>query len=294
MSNKPVVISLAPTGAGTQRSQTPHVPIRPEEVAEEAVRCCKAGASVIHIHVREDDDLGSMSKERFIATTTAVREAIKSNDLDLCINITSSGSRWYCGDDGKCWTSRYTDEDRFASLDELLPEIVTFDCGSMNWANNRILVNSPEFLEKLAGKALELNIQPEIEIFDVGMMGNAEYYIKKGFIKKPAHFQFIMGTPGGMGGTVRNLEHVVSMLPEGASWSVTGIGKSHVPMLMAAIALGADGIRVGLEDNIYYDKGDLATNLQLVERAVELCKISGRGVATAEEAREIFHLTKKV
>lgn len=294
MSSKPVVISLAPTGAGTQKSQTQYVPIKPEEVAEDAVKCCKAGASIIHLHVRDANDKGSMVKDSFIATANAVRSALKSNNLDMCINITSSGSSWSCNEDGKCWTSAYSDEDRFASLEVLLPEIVSFDCGSMNWANNRILVNAPAFLEKLAKKALELNIQPEIEIFDVGMMGNAAYYLKSGFVKTPAHYQFIMGTPGGLDGTVKNLEFVVSMLPAGSSWSVTGIGKSHMPMMMAAIAMGADGIRVGLEDNIFYDKGQLATNLQLVERAVELCKLSGRGVATAQEAREIFHLTKKI
>lgn len=294
MSNKPVVISLAPLGAGTQKKQTPHVPIKPAEVAADAVKCCKVGASIVHIHVRDDNDKGIMDKGRFIATTNAIREALAKEKLDMCMNITSSGASWSCNESGDTWSAPFTDEDRYSSLDVLLPEIVSFDCGSMNWANNRILVNAPAFLEKLAKKSLELNIQPEIEIFDAGMMGNAEYYIKQGMVKTPAHYQFIMGTPGGIGATVKDLDFLVSMLPAGASWSVAGIGKHHVPMMLAALAMGADGIRVGLEDNIYYSKGELATNLQLVERAAELCKIVGRGVATAQEAREIFHLTKKI
>jgi uncharacterized protein (DUF849 family) len=235
-----------------------------------------------------------MDKNRFIATTNAVREALAKENLDMCINITSSGASWKCNEAGDVWSAPFTDEDRYSSLDTLLPEIVSFDCGSMNWANNRILINAPAFLEKLAKKALELNIQPEIEIFDVGMMGNAEYYIKQGLIKTPAHYQFIMGTPGGLGGSVKELEFVVSMLPEGASWSVSGIGKAHMPMMLAALAMGADGIRVGLEDNISYEKGELATNLKLVERAVKFCELTGRGVATAQQAREIYHLTQKI
>lgn len=281
MSTKPVIISLAPTGAGTQRTQTPYVPITPDEVAAEAVICARAGASILHIHVRDDQDLGTMEKERFIATTNAVRTALAKENLDMCINLTTAGARFDAG---------FTDEDRFASLPVLLPEICSFDCGSMNWGNNRVMINSPQFLEKLAKVALEYNIKPEVEIFDCGMVSNAIYYIKQGLLKTPVHFQFIMGASGGIDGNVRNLELLVSMLPEGSTWSVSGIGKAHMPMMLAALAMGADGIRVGLEDNIMYSKGVLATNLQLVERAADLCCLAGRGVATAAEAREILGL----
>ncbi len=294
MSDKPVVITYAPLGAGTQRSMNPNVPITPEEVAADCVKCCKAGASIIHIHVRDDNEKGSMEKERFIATTNAVRKALKENDLDMVINITSAGASWIESEDGAHWDNPFTNSDRWASLEELLPEIVTFDCGSLNWANNRVMINSPAFLTELGAKAIELNIKPEIEIFDVGQINSAKWFIEKGVLQAPAHFQFIMGTPAGLDGTTENLANVVSKLPEGSTWSVTGIGKAHMPMILAGLSLGADGIRVGLEDNLYYSRGQLATNEQLVARAAKLVELSGRRVATAEEAREILHLTKKV
>lgn len=285
MSDKPVIITVAPLGAGTTKSQTPHVPITPEEVASDAVACCQAGASIIHIHVRDDEGRGTMEKERFITMVNTVRAALDKEGLDMVINLTTAGARSDAG---------FSDEDRMASLPVLKPEICSYDCGSMNWGNNRVMLNSPQFLEKLGKLTLEYNIKPEVEIFDGGMMGNAAYYVKNGFLKNPVHYQFILGAPGGLDGTVKNLVFLREMMPEGSTWSVSGIGKAHMPTMLAGLALGTDGIRVGLEDNIMFAKGVLATNKQLVERAVEFSHLSGRGVATAQQAREILGLTKKV
>ena len=125
------------------------------------------------------------------------------------------------------------------------------------------------------------------------MIGNALYYIKKHNIPEPCHFQFVLGVGGGLDGTVRNLSFLKEMLPEGYTWSVTGIGKTHLPMVLAGLAMGADGLRVGLEDNIYMSKGVPATNVQLVERAVAIAKLAGREIATAQDAREILNIKRQ-
>lgn len=125
------------------------------------------------------------------------------------------------------------------------------------------------------------------------MIGNAKYYMKKGVLKAPAHFQFVLGVPGGLEGSIDSVSFMLSKLPEGATWSITGIGKSHLPCLLAGLAAGADGLRVGLEDNIMYAKGQAATNVQLVERAVKIAELAGREIATAAQAREILGITRK-
>ena len=274
MNNKPLIISVALTGAGVKKSSTPHVPITPEEIAEDVVKCAKAGASIGHIHVRDDDGNKSMSLDKFKKTVELTRKMCSENNVDILLNLTTSGGS-------------YVDEERLAPLYELKPDICSFDAGSINWGTI-IFENHPRFLEKLCVATQELNIKPEIEIFDGGFIRIAEMYINKGMIKGPAHFQFVLGAPGGLDGTMKNLLFLHDMLPKGSTWSVTGIGKTHMPMLLSAIALGADGVRVGLEDNILMQKGILATNESLVTRAVDLCRLVGRPIATAEETRKLL------
>jgi len=170
----------------------------------------------------------------------------------------------------------------------LKPEMASYDCGSMNWQNTTVFENSPKFLEKLGLKMQEAGVKPEIEIFDVGMIYNALYYLKKGVLKAPLHFQFVLGAAGGMPATVENLVYLKNLIPEGSTWSALGIGKGHLPILYAALALGGH-VRVGMEDNILYSKGVLAkSNVEFVERTKRTVHEFGKEVATPDEARRIL------
>lgn len=276
-SNK-VIISAALTGAMTPKSICPNIPITPEEIAADTVACAKAGASVVHIHVRDEQYRFTMETHYFEAAFQAIKEACMREGVDVIVNLTTSNGPG-------------TDEIRLEHLNKLRPEMCSFDAGTLNWGDT-IFENSPKFLEKLGAATQEWDIKPEIEIFDAGMIKNAIALEKKGFLKAPCHFQFIMDGPG-LDGTVGNLAFLLDKLPEGSTWSISGIGKSHMPMMLAGLAAGADGLRVGLEDNIMLSRGVKATNVQLVQRAAELCRLAGREVATAAEAREILGIDRR-
>lgn len=276
-----VIITVALCGAGTTKAQTPHVPLTPDEIAADVVACAKAGAAIAHIHVRDKDGANTMDTEVFVETVHKVRKACEAEGLDIILNLTTSGSK-------------FSDDLRLAQLSACQPEMCSYDPGSMNWANSYVFMNTPPFLERLGHVTQELDIKPEVEIFDAGMLGNVEYYVKKGVLKAPCHYQFVLGVSGGMPGNVESLAYLLPKIPAGSTWSITGIGRSHVPMMLAGLAAGCDGLRVGLEDNIMYEKGVLATNAQLVERAVRLSREAGRTIATAEEARQRLGLVKKV
>ena len=278
---KKIVITAALCGAGTTKAQTPYVPITPDEIAADAVACVKAGAAVIHIHVRDDEGRNTMETARWIEVVTKVREALAAENLDAVLNLTSSGSKFH-------------EEMRLAHLPVLKPEMCSYDPGTMNWANSYVFLNTPPFLEKLGTLTQELEIKPELEIFDGGMIGNVEYYLKKGFLKEPLHYQLVLNVSGGMPGNIESINYLVSKLRPGSTWSISGIGASHMACMLGGLAAGCTGLRVGLEDNIYMEKGVLATNPQLVERACQLAVIAGREIATAAEAREILGLKKHV
>ena len=278
---KKLVITAALCGAGTTKAQTPYVPITPEEISDDAIACAKAGAAVVHIHVRNEDGINTMETEKFAEVVGLIREKAAKEGVDLVLNLTTSGSKW-------------PEEMRRAHLPLLKPEMCSYDPLSMNWANSYIFTNSPAFLEKLGHDVQELQIKPECEIFNGGDMGNVDYYLKKGVLKAPVHYQFVLGVTGGMPGDVSTLAYLLPRMHPGSTWSITGIGKDHMPCMLMGLAMGCDGLRVGLEDNIYMEKGVLATNVSLVERAVRLAKEAGREIATAAEAREILGLTKHV
>lgn len=277
--NKKLIITAALCGAGTTRALSPYVPLTPDEIAADAVACAKAGAAIAHIHVRDENGSNSMATDLFVEVIGKVRKAVAAAGLDLVLNLTTSGSRW-------------PEEVRVAHLPVLMPEMCSYDPGSMNWANSYVFLNTPFFLEKLGAVCQELQIKPEIEIFDAGMIGNVEYYLKKGVLKAPCHYQFVLDVSGGMPGNIESLSYLLPKIPQGSTWSITGIGKSHVPMMLAGLAAGCDGLRVGLEDNVFFEKGVQATNAQLVTRAVELGKLAGRQIATAQETRQILGLKK--
>ena len=290
-SNK-IIIQCCICGAGTKKAQAPSVPYTPEEIARDVVAVAKAGASIAHIHVREDKVVNgemqigykSMSLQKFTEAVELSRKYCAEEGLDIIINLTTSGGE-------------YEDYKRLQHLSALEPEMCSFDPNTINWSNSYIFENHPRFLNLLADEVVRCDIKPEFEVFDTGHIDSVMYYINKHNIPLPPHIQFIMGVGGSMPGTAQGLAWMVDHLPAGATWSVSGIGKAHVPMMLAGLALGCDGLRVGLEDNVMYGKDAdadkvIATNVMLVERAVQLAKIAGREIATADEAREILGITR--
>ncbi|MBU3156642.1 3-keto-5-aminohexanoate cleavage protein [Clostridium estertheticum] len=272
MKNK-VLLTVATTGAWPQKKDTPYIPLQPEEIADEICACAKAGASIAHIHVRDDENQASMSFEKFEKTVKLVRKS-----CDIVINLTTSGG------------IGLTDDIRIKPFSVLKPEMASFDCGSMNWQNSTVFENSPKFLEKAGTAMQENNVKPEIEVFDAGMVYNALYYLKKGFLKAPLHFQFVLGVPGGMTATVENLMFLKSLIPVDSTWGALGIGKQHLPIMYAALALGGN-LRVGMEDNIYYRFGELAkSNVDFIERTKRIVTELDKEIATPAEARIILGL----
>jgi len=274
MKNK-TIITAALTGAGTPKSMNEHLPITPEEIAEDAYNCWKAGAAIVHLHMRDENAEGTMDLGLFQKTVSLLRA---KKDCDVVICCTSSGT-----------SKLIPDEERMVHF-KTIPEIEmgSYDVGTMNWACTTVFMNSPQFLTALGECYKEYDVKPELEIFDSGMMTNTEFYVKNGVLKNPLYCQFVLGVLGGAPATVDNLLHLVKQLPEGAKWSAFGIGKDHLPIMYASLALGADGIRVGLEDNIMYTKGVKATNVMLVERAVRVVNEFAKEPATPDEAREIL------
>lgn len=268
-----VIITVAPTGAWPSKKDNPKLPMTPREIADDVYACWKAGAAIAHLHMRDDEGRGTMSKETFAETVALVREK-----CDIVLNLTTSGDM------------HATDETRQAHLHLLKPEICSYDCGTMNWMHNSVFMNHPDFLEKLGRATQELGIKPEIEIFDAGMIYNSIHYLKKGVLKAPAHYQFVLGAAGGMDATVENLVFLKNLLPAGSTWGALGIGKGHVPIMMTAIAMGGH-VRVGMEDNVYYSYKVLAdSNAQLVTRAADMIRVSGNEVAGPDDARAILGL----
>ena len=216
-----------------------------------------------------------MSFEKFEKTVKLIREK-----CDIVINTTTSGG------------IGLTDEERMKPFMNLKPELASYDCGTMNWQNSTVFENNPKFLEKLGLAMQENGVKPEIEVFDAGMVYNALYYLKKGILKAPLHFQFVLGVPGGMTATIENLVFLKNLIPEGSTWSALGIGKQHLPILYAALAMGGN-VRVGMEDNIFYSAGQLAkSNVEFIDRTKRIVKELGKELATPDEARAILGLKK--
>ena len=275
MDNK-VIITVATTGAWPSKKDNPNIPLTPKEIAEDVFECWKAGAAIAHLHMRDDDGLGPRDKEKFRETISLIREK-----CDIIINCTTSGDL------------NANDENRMAHLIELKPEMASYDAGSMNWMHNSLFLNTPQFLEKLGATMIENQVKPEIEIFDAGMVYNALYYLKKGFLKAPLHFQFVLGAAGGTAATVENLVYLKSLIPKDSTWSALGIGSGHIPIMLTGIAMGGH-LRVGMEDNVFYAKNQLATsNAELVARAARLIRESNKTVASSEDARNILGLIRK-
>jgi len=273
------IITVATTGAWPKKENNPNVPMTPEEISEDIYVCWQAGAAMAHMHMRDENGNGSMDKALFAKTV----ELLRTNhpDCDVILNMTTSGDL------------NATDETRQVHLKELKPEMGSFDCGSMNWMHSGLFLNTPKFLEQLGQNMQAWGVKPEIEAFDPDMIYNAQYYLKKGVLKAPLHFQFCMGCANGIGGSMKNLlfmKETMEAACPGSTWSCFGVGQSALTMLYGAVALGGH-IRVGMEDNVMYSKGKLAdNNKQFIDRARRVIEEFGREVATPAEAREILSL----
>lgn len=269
-----LIITCAPLGAEVTKADNPAVPYTPEEVAQSAIDAVKAGASIIHLHAREDDGTPSQDPRRFVQTGRRIKR-----EVDAILQISTGGA------------VTATTEERLAPLDDPevreLFEMASFTCGTVNFGDD-VFMNSPKFLVALARKLKEIRFKPEIEVFEAGMITNAMRLIKASELSHPLHFDLVLGVPGGMSGGFRDLLFLVEGLPSMCTWSVAGVGSRQLPLATLAIMMGGH-VRVGLEDNIYYRKGELArSNAQLVERIVRLANELGREVATPAEAREIL------
>jgi len=272
-----LIITAAITGSRMTRDVAPYIPITPDEIAQSAIECWDAGAAIVHIHVRDPKTgLGTQDLNLFRQVVEPLRER---TDLLLC--LTTSGIPGH----------NLAIEERLKPL-ELEPELASFDAGSINLGGSAF-INTPEFLEAAAKSMKEKGVKPELEIFDVGMMVACLQMRDQGYLEEPLHFQFVLGTPWGSPATPKSFLHLYEHLPENATWSIIGIGKGHLPMAMMGLILGGH-IRVGMEDNIYYERGVLAkSNAEFVERIVRIAKEYGRETATPREAREILGLRKK-
>ena len=268
-----LIISAALTGSWPAKAQNPAVPITEEEIAQAAIDCWRAGAAIVHLHVRNEQGKVTCDPARY----AKARDLIRASGSDVIINMSTGGG-----------AGQTTDEQRAEPI-SLKPEIASFDCGSLNFGQT-VFVNSPAFLDELAARMGRHGVLPEIECFEPGHVANALRLIDDGKLKPPFWFQFVLGVRGGSPGTVKQLLNLIDMLPAGAKWSVCGIGRAQLPLGIAGMAMGGH-VRTGLEDNIFFHKGELATsNAQLVERLVRIAGEIGRPVATAAEARQLLGL----
>ncbi|MDQ0243686.1 3-keto-5-aminohexanoate cleavage enzyme [Bacillus fengqiuensis] len=266
-----LIITVAPTGAQTTREHTPYVPLTPKEIADSVYEAWQAGAAIAHIHVRDENGNNSLDLDTYREVVDRIQDK-----CDIIINLTTAGG------------VAMNDEDRLRVC-ELSPELATFDAGSMNFGGD-VFLNSPNFLERLAIKMKEYQIKPEIEIFDVGMIDNTLRIAKKGLIDSSFHFQFVLGIRGGMPATPKNLLFLAESIPAGSTWSAIGASKDQLTINTMSILMGGH-VRVGMEDSVYYRRGELAkTNAQFVDRIVDLSRTLGRDIATPNQAREILGL----
>ena len=280
--NNKVIITAALTGAMTPAGY--NIPETPEQIAKDAYECWKAGAAIVHLHMRDDDGLGTMDAKKFEETIRLIRAY---EDCDVVINCTSSGDARVSGGDPEGNAIRMK---HMKTLDGI--EMGSYDAGSFNWMPGGVFMNTPKFLQELGDVYLERGIKPEYEIFDTGMLDIVEYFTKKGHLPQERHYQFCLGVLGGMPATVENLLYLSQHIPAGATWSAFGVGAAHLPIMYAALALGGH-IRVGLEDNVVFGRDEsgqkiMATNKMLVERAVKAVETFGKKPATSAEAREIL------
>jgi 3-keto-5-aminohexanoate cleavage enzyme len=267
---EPLIITVAPIGAELTSDQTPHLPVTPSQLGETAAACEAAGASIVHVHCRTDEGTNTHAVGRFDEAMQAIRA--KS---DLIVQFSTGGA------------IGMTPQERAAPL-QLRPEMATLTCGTVNFGDD-IFENSFPIMRGILAEMRRYGVTPELEVFDLGHLSNAKRLAAEGCLTLPQHVDIVLGVPGGLEAGVPHLVDCVRALPEGCTWSVAAIGRMQLPMATAAIAMGGH-VRVGLEDNIWYTKGRLARNDELVARVARIAGELGRPVATPQMARRILRM----
>ncbi len=296
--NPEVFVTCAVTGAGDTVSRSPHVPVTPEQIAASAVDAAKAGAAVVHIHVR-DPETGAGARDP--ALFREVVERVRSADVDVVLNLTAGmgGDLVLGGSETPLpFNQQGTDlagaSERLAHVEQLLPEICTLDCGSMNFAagGDYVMLNTPDALRAMAKKVKGLGVRPELEVFDTGHLVFVNELVREGLLEDPVLIQLCMGIPYGAPDDPTTLMAMVNALPPGAVFSAFSIGRMQLPYVAMACIAGGN-VRVGLEDNLYLSRGVKATNAQLVERAITILEAMNVGVMGPHQVREKLKLKKR-
>jgi len=271
---EPLIITVALNGSLPTKETNPDVPITPEEVAEDAVRCRQAGASLVHVHARDREGRPTLDPDIFLRSHQLI-----SKQSDVIVQISTGGR---AGMDADA---------RARPVCQIRPEMASLTTGSVNFPD-QVYANSTELVEHLARAMKEAGTKPEMEIFEAGMIDNAMRLVDQQLATPPLHFDLVLGLRGGQPANARTLLFLSESIPTGSTWTAAGIGRWQLPMAVMAITMGGH-VRVGLEDNIYYRRGQLATNEQLVARISRIAAELGREVATPKEARQILGLPQR-
>jgi 3-keto-5-aminohexanoate cleavage enzyme len=271
-----LIITAAIQGAELKKENTPYLPITSEEVSKEAYRAWQAGAAIIHLHVR--DKHGNPTQDANVFSENI--DAIKATGCKAIIQVSTGGA------------VGMTADERIGPI-TLRPEYASLNSGSVNFGDD-VFINSKQMMEKIAKAIQEYGVKPEFEIYDAGHINNALELVKKGLVAGKLNFQFVLGVPGAIAPNIRNLVLLCDSIPKDATWTIAGIGKYQLELGSVAIFIGGN-VRVGLEDNIYYSKGELAKgNAQFVDRIVRIAKEANREIASPDEARSILGIERAI
>jgi len=287
----PVILTCAVTGNQTTPEQNENLPVTPLEIAEDCLAAADAGAAIVHIHVR-DPETGLPSMDVDLYET--VVGLIKSRNKDLIINLTTGpGGRFHPSDDDPKIAGPRTNlmrpESRIKHISRIQPDIATLDLNTMTFGRE-VVINTPPNVTIMADAIYQAGVQPEIEIFDSGDLHLAQDLLKSGVLKSPSLFSFVLGVRYGMPATPESMMYLRNMLPDGAMWTGFGIGRMAFPMVAQSVLLGGH-VRVGMEDNVYIEKGKLTSgNRELVEKAKQIVTALGASLATPNEARDLLSL----
>jgi uncharacterized protein (DUF849 family) len=295
--NRNVFITCAVTGSGSTQDRSPHVPRSPKEIADSAIAAAKAGAAIVHCHVR-DPETGTPSRD--LALYREVTDRIRESDTDVVLNLTAGmGGDIVFGDTenpfpvNEAGTDMVGATERMAHIAECLPEICTLDCGTMNFAEaDYVMTNTPGMLRAMGQMMTDLGVKPEIEAFDTGHLWFAKELVKEGVLASPALVQLCMGVPWGAPNDLNTFMAMVNNVPDDWDWSAFSLGRDQMAYVAASVLAGGN-VRVGLEDNLWLGKGQLAENWQLVERAGTIIENMGAKLIGPDEVRAQLGLTKR-
>ena len=290
--NYDVIVTCAVTGAGDTVGKHPAMPVTPTDISNAVLEAAEAGAAIAHVHVR-DPETGKGSRD--LELYREVVERVRDSGKDIVLNLTAGmGGDLVVDDDDPNRQGEGTDlvdaMTRLVHVEALRPDICTLDCGTMNFGNdNAVVIQTPNILRAMARRVQELGVKPEMEVFDVGQLWFAKSLVTDGYIGDPPLFQLCLGIPWGAPANTATMQHMAEQMPPGAIWAGFGISRMQMPMVAQAVLLGGHA-RVGLEDNLYLERGVFASNGQLVEKAIRIIEELGARAVTPDEARQILKI----